>query len=160
MTKINIGTTKGNLQNVVINKAYSKISVKDVYQIASTHFDDFIIIGWCIAEKKHIDIFIREVSKWSKETFDEKRNPASLYKLKEELDELIKSVEQYLKNPSKDNEIKMQDEYADCFLILFDSAKDFGYLFTDILEFMKSKFKVVKERKNWIRNENGSYQHF
>ena len=87
-----------------------------------------------------------KIGEWSDITFDKGRQQAMLNHLEEEVDELKKDPNDIL-------------EYADCLLLLVDSARYSGYTFSDLIEGMKKKLEINKERKWGEPNKNGSINH-
>ena len=79
---------------------------------------------------------MNDISAWSDVTFgDGQRNPAIVYHLKKEVDELIQELD-YTHALGVDESVgagefgrqlsKTKMEYADCFMLLLDSAHHFG----------------------------------
>jgi len=84
---------------------------------------------------------------WSDQTFGKNRNPiAPLHHLKKEVQEVIEQP----------NDIK---EYADCLLLLMDSARLSGFNMDDLYFAAKAKFKENKLRKWSKPDENGVCEH-
>lgn len=86
---------------------------------------------------------------WSKEKFPEATNLSSMYKLKEEAEEIIENI----KSGKKD-----VMEYADVLMCLFDSAGRDGILPMDIFKAMEEKFEINKNR-TWVKNPDNTYSH-
>ena len=53
MTTINIGTNKGNIVGVEIDKHFKEIGYQDVLKVAKKHFGEieFKVYGWCFVNK-------------------------------------------------------------------------------------------------------------
>lgn len=111
---------------------------------------------------------INEISEWSNETFGYgQRNPAILHHLKKEVVELIESIEKYQKDntihkPYSEANILLKnvwDEYADCIILILDSANNFGLSAERLLYLSKQKLEICKKRKWGEPNENGVIEH-
>jgi len=111
---------------------------------------------------------MNDISEWSDKTFgDGQRNPAIVYHLKKEVDELIegfKTLYNLLDNPSMNEysnvqigRIKM--EYADCLMLLLDSVHHFDITSIELLELVRIKLEINKKRKWGIPDENGVVEH-
>lgn len=106
---------------------------------------------------------INEISTWSDKTFGtEQRNPAILYHLREEVEELITALIAYHFEPGKVNQAKVNEEYADCFTLIVDSwakwcrAEDNAKVLLDI---SRMKLNVNKLRKWHKPDTNGVCRH-
>ena len=94
---------------------------------------------------------MNEVAEWSDATFGVgQRNPAIVYHLKKEVDELIKAF---------DNNEDPLMEIADCFMLLLDSAHHVGITHNEILQATKEKLEINKKRKWGNPDENGVVEH-
>ncbi len=112
---------------------------------------------------------MNEISDWSDKTFGEsQRNPAIVYHLKKEVDELI--VELHKCNTlAADNSVGLGEwarqitntntEFADCFMLLLDSAKHHGLSAEALIELTKKKLEINKARKWGQPDENGVVEH-
>ena len=108
-----------------------------------------------------------DVSEWSNKTFgDKQRNPAILYHLKKEVTELIIAFTNvgYLPKDITDEMLiaivaEIKEEYADCFMLLLDSAHHFGYTAENLIECTKAKLEINKLRKWGTPDENGVVEH-
>lgn len=96
-----------------------------------------------------IDTLYKELGEFSDKTFgDGQRNPAIVHHLLEEVEELIDAMgeaRQLGKGYSPKNE-ELRMEYADCFLLLFDSARKAGYDLDAIFNAMQEKLDINKTR--------------
>ena len=110
-----------------------------------------------------------DISEWSDATFGNgQRNPAIVHHLKKEVDELIEALN-ILKVLGCDNSVgigefgrqlsKTEMEYADCFMLLLDSAHHFGMTADDILKAASKKLEINKQRKWGNPDENGVIEH-
>lgn len=84
--------------------------------------------------------------KWSDETFGIRTPLPSLHHLKKEVQEVI-------------DEPHDLEEYADCFMLLIDSARIAGFSMVDILDAMWLKFEKNKNRQWGAPDENGTVEH-
>ena len=112
---------------------------------------------------------MNEISEWSDKTFGEsQRNPAIVHHLKKEVDELIDALNKSNALVYADsigngnfsrtiNEVKM--EYADCFMLLLDSAAHFGMTSEDLIKVTKEKLEINKCRKWGNPDKNGVVEH-
>ncbi|HTH58277.1 MAG TPA: dATP/dGTP pyrophosphohydrolase domain-containing protein [Cyclobacteriaceae bacterium] len=90
----------------------------------------------------------RERIEWSLRAFPEATAQSSLEKLRDEADEIEKSL------------VDAPDpiEYADALMCLFDSAYRAGITPEKIFEAFETKLAINKKR-NWKKNPNNSYSH-
>jgi NTP pyrophosphatase (non-canonical NTP hydrolase) len=111
---------------------------------------------------------MNEISEWSDATFGEgQRNPAIVHHLKKEVPELIQAIDKYqkgntIKTPYKDANKLLKDvwgEYADCMMLLLDSAHHFGLTADRLLHITKQKLEVNKQRKWGKPDCNGVVEH-
>lgn len=111
---------------------------------------------------------VNDIAKWSDATFgDGQRNPAILYHLKKEVPELIEAIEiraEMIKQQQPQEELGEQTneimfEYADCFMLLFDSARVEGLNVENLLELISAKLEINKKRKWGKPDENGVVEH-
>lgn len=97
-----------------------------------------------------------DISEWSDATFGEgQRNPAIVYHLKKEVDELIDVFENYSRNEHR----RLWFEYADCIMLLLDSASHAGFSAEDLLSAVKEKLEINKNRKWGKPDTNGVIEH-
>lgn len=114
-----------------------------------------------------LEYLMQEISEWSDSTFGKhQRNPAILYHLKKEVDELIEAVnnfQNYDAEPGSEYEAKLLDsaieEYADCMMLLLDSATHFGFGAESLLKSVADKLAKNKTRKWGKPDENGVVEH-
>jgi len=92
-----------------------------------------------------------EITAWQKETFTKATDLSTVLHLKEEVSEL----EQDLINQPH----LAITEYADCFLLLFGSAKLHGLSYEDICKAISSKMEINKQRVWGKVNEKGCVKH-
>lgn len=109
-----------------------------------------------------------DISEWSDKTFGEgQRNPAILHHLKKEVPELIAAIMYYQERNTIDlpyrkaNELlkEVWEEYADCFMLLLDSANNFGLSADRLLHITRQKLEVNKTRKWGKPDCNGVVEH-
>ncbi len=109
-----------------------------------------------------------DIASWSDATFGEgQRNPAILHHLKKEVQECIDAVEKFQKgtsieSPYCESEKRCReafDEYADCFMLLLDSAYHFGINALSLILFTRDKLEVNKRRKWGKPDCNGVVEH-
>ena len=112
--------------------------------------------------------FMHEVAEWSDKTFGKgQRNPAIVHHLKKEVKELIDAIEIYQTNSSikvpysesNDLQKKVINEYADCFILLCNSAHYFGLSAESLLIASKQKLEICKRSKWGQPDENGVIEH-
>lgn len=101
--------------------------------------------------KNNIVELEKERFEWSSKTFPEATAISSLYKLKDEIDEIIKDIIDGKRRP---------EEYADCLMCLFDSGgrQEDPILPEEMFEAFSKKLSINKARI-WIKNENNTYSH-
>jgi NTP pyrophosphatase (non-canonical NTP hydrolase) len=111
---------------------------------------------------------MNEITQWSDATFGEgQRNPAIAYHLKKEVPELIEAIEKYqngntIKTPYSETNGLLKDvweEYADCMMLLLDSANHFGLSAERLLYITKQKLEINKKRKWGKPDCNGVVEH-
>jgi NTP pyrophosphatase (non-canonical NTP hydrolase) len=103
-----------------------------------------------------------DISEWSDRTFgDKQRNPAIVYHLQKEVPELIDAINklQKLEYPDGDVFDKLLFEYADCFMLLLDSASHAGISARTLLKYTRKKLEINKNRKWGNPDENGVIEH-
>lgn len=92
-----------------------------------------------------------EATRWQEETFPRATALSKAHHLKKEVKELIVSIE--TSDPNR------RLEYADCFLLIFGSAKANGMSYEDICNAIKEKLEICKNRKWGEPDENGVQEH-
>lgn len=101
-----------------------------------------------------------EIMQWSDGQFGEgQRNPAIVHHLAKEVPELIQAFERFHKDPSRENSDRVGFEFADCFMLLLDSASHFGLTAGNLLYYTDEKLKINKARKWGKPDENGVIEH-
>jgi len=105
-----------------------------------------------------------EIAEWSDKTFGTRqRNPAILYHLKKEVPELIQAIKKFQKENELDKAIKniknVKSEYADCMMLLLDSAYHFGLTAEKLFLATKEKLEINKKRKWGKPDKNGVVEH-
>lgn len=109
-----------------------------------------------------------DIASWSDATFGEgQRNPAILHHLKKEVNELIESVERFQAcgikiigyKGSEEACIAAFNEYADCLMLLLDSAHHFGLNSATLIQFTRQKLETNKKRKWGNPDCNGVVEH-
>lgn len=98
------------------------------------------------------DKLLSDFLEWQDKTFPEQTAVGKLNHLKKEVVELIEAI----KAEDIDN---IREEFADCFMLLYASLDKFGWRESDMHKAFKEKFEIVKKRKNWKPNPDGSFQH-
>lgn len=112
---------------------------------------------------------MNDIADWSDSVFGTyQRNPAILYHLKEEIDELIAAYKKYAVN-LPDSSIstdkletlllRTEYEYVDCFMLLLDSATHFGLDADELISFTREKLEINKKRKWGSPDKNGVINH-
>ena len=91
--------------------------------------------------------FQKEHGEWSDKTFGENRKPTA------PLNHLKKEVQEVLEQPYD------IEEYADCFLLLMDSARLSGFNMDDLYFASQQKFNKNKNRTWGKPDENGVVEH-
>lgn len=117
---------------------------------------------------KELQKLMDEITEWSDATFGEgQRNPAILHHLKKEVPELIEAIEKFqkgntIKTPYSKSIKLLKDvweEYADCMMLLLDSANHFGLSADRLLHQVKKKLEINKKRKWGKPDCNGVIEH-
>jgi len=118
---------------------------------------------------KELQNLMNNISEWSDSTFgDSQRNPAIVYHLKKEVNELIDALNE-LNTLGCDVSIgigefgrqvdKTKMEFADCFMLLLDSAHHFGITADELLTLTHQKLLINKNRKWGKPDQNGVVEH-
>ena len=111
---------------------------------------------------------MNEISEWSDNTFGKgERTTSIIHHLNKEVPELIEALETYQKSKtitmtSEDANKVLKDvleEYADCMMLLLDSAHHFGLSAERLLYISKEKLEVNKKRKWGKPDDNGVVEH-
>lgn len=127
--------------------------VKEEPMSLETDHDDIAMMFLNEVYISGLQRLMNDISEWSDKTFGEgQRNPAIAYHLKKEVDELIKALEE------KD-ETHIRFEYADCMMLLLDSAKHYGFNASHFLFITRMKLNINKTRKWGKPDENGVVEH-
>ena len=106
---------------------------------------------------KKLQQLMDEISEWSDKTFGGQRNPAIAHHLLKEVKELIAEFDSPEEMPDKYLSIRM--EFADCFMLLLDSATHAGITANELLQVTKEKLEINKNRKWGEPDENGVVEH-
>ena len=100
------------------------------------------------------------VSKWSDETFGEmQRNPAILHHLEKEVKELINAVNIDNDKSTYENRRAVREEFADCFLLILDSAKKRGINAETLIECSFEKLEICQKSKWGKPDKNRVVEH-
>lgn len=110
-----------------------------------------------------------DISEWSDSTFGAmQRNPAIVWHLKKEVDELIQALD-YTHSLGIDESVgagefgrqlsKTKMEYADCFMLLLDSAHHFGLTAENLLALAREKLEINKKREWGKPDADGVVEH-
>jgi len=99
--------------------------------------------------KKHrFKKFLTDYAIWQDTTFPNQSVTSKLEHLKTEIDEVIEILEStdsttglYVEN------YLLRHEIADAFLLMFASARDLGFNFSDIKVVMAKKFEIIKNQE-------------
>ncbi len=112
---------------------------------------------------------MNEISEWSDKEFGNgQRNPAILHHLKKEVIELIEAINKFEKIRYDDSvgvgeygrKIKnVKIEFADCFMLILDSASHFNLTARDLVMDTKDKLEINKTRKWGNPDKNGVVEH-
>ena len=113
---------------------------------------------------KKLQKLMNNIAEWSNSEFGKgQRNLAIVYHLKKEVDELIEAIEKYNKSKGLTFEesrlSQAYTEYADCFMLLLDSAFHFGLSADDLIGITISKLEVNKTREWGKPDEKGVVEH-
>jgi len=101
-----------------------------------------------------------DIRAWSDKQFgDGQRNPAIAYHLLKEVPELIEAIEKYQKNCAGGNYDRVASEYADCFMLLLDSASHFSPSAEMLIEYTRKKLEINRQRKWGKPDGNGVVEH-
>lgn len=122
-----------------------------------------------VSERDELQVLMNDISEWSDKTFGEgQRNPEIVHHLKKEVDELIEAInkahglggDQSVGVGEYGRQLKnTRTEYADCMMLLLDSALHFGISAKELLSLTREKLEVNKARKWGKPDENGVVEH-
>ena len=118
---------------------------------------------------KELQTLMNDISEWSDATFGNgQRNPAIVYHLRKEVDELIEAL-------TKDDEMgcdesvtiaefrrqveKTKMEFADCFMLLLDSASHYLITAEQLIQLAREKLEINKARRWGKPDKNGIIEH-
>jgi len=93
-----------------------------------------------------------DISKWQRATFGEATTMSKLAHLNEELTELNNEL-------ILGNKESAKSEFADCFILLFGAADQYGLTYEDICKCIDEKMVINKNRKWGKPKENGVVNH-
>ena len=119
-------------------------------------------------ETDNLQKLMDDIAEWSDKQFGQgQRNPAIVYHLVKEVPELIEAIKTYqegntIKTPYKEANSLLRSvwgEYADCLMLLLDSASHFGLTSERLLHVTRLKLEVNKKRKWGTPDENGVVEH-
>jgi NTP pyrophosphatase (non-canonical NTP hydrolase) len=102
---------------------------------------------------KQIQVLLDDIGVWSTKTFPNQTSISKLCHLTKEVEELKEAI---AKKHSREEKAL---EFADCFTLLFDSARIEGFNASDIKEAMEAKYEINKNRKWGVPDENGVIHH-
>jgi NTP pyrophosphatase (non-canonical NTP hydrolase) len=122
-----------------------------------------------MVEEDDLQKLMNDISEWSDKTFGNgQQNPAIIYHLKKEVDELIAAIEK-TNTLGSDPSVGVGEfgrqrtvtrvEYADCLMLLLDSAHHFGISAKELLSVTRGKLEINKVRKWGSPDENGVVEH-
>ena len=110
-----------------------------------------------------------KIQQWSDEQFGNDRTALPIaYHLKKEVDELIEALKLYyavMDNPNATSEEHIErvkhikEEFADCLMLLIDSAAHIPLTMAVLLKATENKLKINKNRKWGSPDENGVVEH-
>jgi NTP pyrophosphatase (non-canonical NTP hydrolase) len=109
---------------------------------------------------------MNEIRQWSDTTFGKYRLATPMiYHLKKEVDELIEKLNIWYKGQYGgmetmfENQKKIRMEFADCMMLLLDSASHFGISAEMLLSDTREKLEINRTRKWGRSDENGVVEH-
>ncbi len=117
---------------------------------------------------KTIQSLMDDIYEWSQEAFGkEQRSVPILHHLSKEVKELIEAISHFQKNntiklpynESCKNLTDVKEEYADCFMLILDSASNFGLSAKDLIVEAYKKLEINKGRKWGSPDDNGVIEH-
>jgi NTP pyrophosphatase (non-canonical NTP hydrolase) len=105
-----------------------------------------------------LQILMDDISEWSDKQFGEyQRNPAIAYHLLKETRELIEAFERGVVTQEETDKLKM--EFADCFMLILDSATHAFLTADDLLNAASEKLEINKKREWGKPDINGVVEH-
>lgn len=119
-----------------------------------------------INNMSEFDKLALEAAEFSEKTFGDPGESIGLgaaYHLQEEVDELIQSIKFYIKYnseyPNGNTKPEMEMEFADCFLLIIDSARKCGINHNELVALAQRKLEINKSRTWGAPDENGVIKH-
>jgi len=79
-------------------------------------------------------------------------NPALIHELQEQVEELLVNMQVHLEEPSEHNKMLVNQEYAECLMILFGSAIEHGLFPKDIINTVEAKH-ILNKQKIYSKSE-------
>lgn len=104
-----------------------------------------------LSSNEEFEKIYNEVVAWQKQTFPKSNAVSKVLHLEDEVKELLES----LALNHKDTHL----EYADCFILLMGSADAYNLSFKDIVNSIKTKMEINKQRKWGEPNVDGIVKH-
>lgn len=89
------------------------------------------------------------ITEWQNKTFPNANVDSKLFHLMDEIKEVLESKDDF----------NLQEEFADCFILLFGAASCAGFNYNEIIEAIDRKMKINITRKWGKPNENGVVNH-
>lgn len=102
------------------------------------------------------ELLLQRITQWQEKTFPKASPISKLIHLEEELKEL---KEEYFLPPTVERDKRIEEEYADAFLLLYGSAYKFGMSLDDINLAISKKMDKNEKRKWQEPDENGVVRH-
>ena len=104
------------------------------------------------------------ITEWQNKTFGKATPISKVHHLKEEVSELLAELENWYNTGFPKSETSFQDilidkEFADCFILLFGAAASHGMSYEDICKSIDLKMQININRKWGEPKENGVVNH-
>jgi NTP pyrophosphatase (non-canonical NTP hydrolase) len=106
-----------------------------------------------VKDKGEIQKLMEDWDEWRNKTFPNATPISHCIHLLKEVEELKQAI---FHEHSKD---EIGSEFADCFILLLNTASQFKLTFDDLVEFSKTKMEVNKKRKWGNPDKDGVVQH-
>lgn len=120
-------------------------------------------------EINKLQLLMNDVRQWSDATFGYgQRTTSIVYHLKKEVVELIQALNKTYELGCDESVgvgelgrqiLRTEFEYADCFMLLLDSAHHFGLSAENIFDLTRKKLEINKKRKWGEPDKNGVVEH-
>ena len=147
---------------------HEEVNSKSVFErFETTYIKNGVVVSGPVeppftkSQTRALQNLMFEIASWSDKTFGSaQRNPGIIHHLKEEVKELLEVVTAYEASKPDGKLLKESKyEYADCLMLLLDSAYHIGFSAEELIFATFEKLEVNKNREWQQPDENGLCHH-